>query len=84
MITNNARLDITHNDKVDQIFLLTAKYFPAQDTWTLTLRNVETKDRGPYMCQVNMVAYNVMSHVSLLGFLDFTLHTFATFRLQMF
>lgn len=38
VITNNARLDITHNDK---------------DTWTLTLRNVQTEDRGPYMCQVN-------------------------------
>ena len=24
-----------------------------QDTWTLTLRNVQTTDRGPYMCQVN-------------------------------
>jgi hypothetical protein len=24
-----------------------------QDTWTLTLRNVQTEDRGPYMCQVN-------------------------------
>jgi len=38
VITNNARLDITHNDK---------------DTWTLTLKNVQTGDRGPYMCQVN-------------------------------
>jgi len=38
VITNNARLDITHNDK---------------DTWTLTLRDVQTSDRGPYMCQVN-------------------------------
>ena len=38
VITNNARLDITHNDK---------------DTWTLTLRSVQTGDRGPYMCQVN-------------------------------
>jgi len=38
VITNNNRLDITHNDK---------------DTWTLTLKKVETKDRGPYMCQVN-------------------------------
>jgi hypothetical protein len=37
VITNNARLDITHNDK---------------DTWTLTLKRVKTGDRGPYMCQV--------------------------------
>ena len=29
-------------------------YYPQpQDTWTLTLRNVQTTDRGPYMCQVN-------------------------------
>ncbi|XP_023337364.1 protein amalgam [Eurytemora carolleeae] len=38
VITNNDRLDVTHNDK---------------DTWTLTLRSVQTEDRGPYMCQVN-------------------------------
>ncbi len=25
----------------------------SKDTWTLTLRNVQTEDRGPYMCQVN-------------------------------
>ena len=28
-------------------------YCHCQDTWTLTLRNVQTSDRGPYMCQVN-------------------------------
>ena len=38
VITNNARLHVTHNDK---------------DTWTLTLKNVMTSDRGPYMCQIN-------------------------------
>jgi len=38
VITNNQRMDVTHNDK---------------DTWTLTLKNVQTDDRGPYMCQVN-------------------------------
>lgn len=54
VITNNARLDITHNDKVclsDSDSRYNNPYL--QDTWTLTLRSVQTKDRGPYMCQVN-------------------------------
>ena len=27
-----------------------------KDTWTLTLKNVQTGDRGPYMCQVKLFA----------------------------
>ena len=27
-----------------------------KDTWTLTLKNVQTGDRGPYMCQVRLFA----------------------------
>ena len=40
VITNNNRLQVTHNDK---------------DTWTLLIRDVKTKDAGEYMCQVNSV-----------------------------
>ena len=32
--------------------------FCFQDTWTLTLKNVQTGDRGPYMCQVNFPRYD--------------------------
>ncbi|XP_063242540.1 lachesin [Bacillus rossius redtenbacheri] len=38
VITNNARLSVTHND---------------YNTWTLNLRGVKREDRGQYMCQVN-------------------------------
>ncbi|CAH0562373.1 unnamed protein product [Brassicogethes aeneus] len=38
VITNNARLSVTHNDF---------------NTWTLNIRNVMREDRGQYMCQVN-------------------------------
>ncbi|XP_060537401.1 lachesin isoform X2 [Cylas formicarius] len=38
VITNNARLSVTHND---------------YNTWTLNIRNVQRDDRGQYMCQVN-------------------------------
>ncbi|KAK7869586.1 hypothetical protein R5R35_003377 [Gryllus longicercus] len=38
VITNNARLSVTHNDF---------------NTWTLNLRDVKREDRGQYMCQVN-------------------------------
>lgn len=38
VITNNARLSVTHNDF---------------NTWTLNLRGVKREDRGQYMCQVN-------------------------------
>lgn len=40
VITNNDRLQVTHNDK---------------DTWTLHIKDVKTKDAGQYMCQVNSV-----------------------------
>ena len=54
VITNNARLDITHNDKVESFMVIqNLRTILLQDTWTLTLRDVQTKDRGPYMCQVN-------------------------------
>ncbi|VEN56650.1 unnamed protein product, partial [Callosobruchus maculatus] len=38
VITNNARLSVTHNDF---------------NTWTLNIRGVRREDRGLYMCQVN-------------------------------
>ncbi|XP_022117425.1 lachesin-like isoform X1 [Pieris rapae] len=38
VITNNARLSVTHND---------------YNTWTLSIRGVKREDRGQYMCQVN-------------------------------
>ncbi|XP_017772640.1 PREDICTED: lachesin isoform X2 [Nicrophorus vespilloides] len=38
VITNNARLSVTHND---------------YNTWTLNIRSVRREDRGQYMCQVN-------------------------------
>ncbi|XP_039276692.1 lachesin isoform X2 [Nilaparvata lugens] len=38
VITNNARLSVTHNDF---------------NTWTLNIRGVKREDRGTYMCQVN-------------------------------
>jgi neurotrimin len=38
VITNNARLSVTHND---------------YNTWTLVIRSVKMEDRGQYMCQVN-------------------------------
>ncbi|XP_018578320.1 lachesin isoform X2 [Anoplophora glabripennis] len=38
VITNNARLSVTHNDF---------------NTWTLNIRGVKREDRGQYMCQVN-------------------------------
>ncbi|KAF2903426.1 hypothetical protein ILUMI_02760 [Ignelater luminosus] len=38
VITNNARLSVTHND---------------YNTWTLNIRSVKREDRGQYMCQVN-------------------------------
>ena len=49
-----------------------------KDTWTLTLRDVQTSDRGPYMCQVNstpvrsqvkllLVYPRIMSYVCSLG-----------------
>ncbi|XP_063548661.1 lachesin-like isoform X1 [Cydia strobilella] len=38
VITNNARLSVTHND---------------YNTWTLNIRGVKREDRGQYMCQVN-------------------------------
>ncbi|KOB77991.1 Lachesin [Operophtera brumata] len=38
VITNNARLSVTHND---------------YNTWTLNIRTVKREDRGQYMCQVN-------------------------------
>lgn len=38
VITNNARLSVTHND---------------YNTWTLSIRSVKREDRGQYMCQVN-------------------------------
>ncbi|KAF7287704.1 lachesin-like isoform X2 [Rhynchophorus ferrugineus] len=38
VITNNARLSVTHNDF---------------NTWTLNIRSVKREDRGQYMCQVN-------------------------------
>ncbi|XP_022901301.2 lachesin-like isoform X2 [Onthophagus taurus] len=38
VITNNARLTVTHNDF---------------NTWTLNIRSVRREDRGQYMCQVN-------------------------------
>ncbi|KAL1453454.1 hypothetical protein WDU94_007592, partial [Cyamophila willieti] len=38
VITNNARLSVTHNDV---------------NTWTLNIRDVKREDRGYYMCQVN-------------------------------
>ena len=38
VITNNARLTVTMNDKV---------------TWTLHIRNAQRADRGFYMCQIN-------------------------------
>ena len=40
VITNNDNLRVTHNDK---------------DTWTLEIKNVQQKDGGEYMCQVNSV-----------------------------
>ncbi len=40
VITNNDRLQVTHNDK---------------DTWTLMIKNVVQKDSGEYMCQINSV-----------------------------
>ncbi|XP_048512424.1 lachesin-like isoform X2 [Athalia rosae] len=38
VITNNARLSVTHND---------------YNTWTLNIRGARREDRGVYMCQVN-------------------------------
>jgi len=38
VITNNARLSVTHND---------------YNTWTLNIRNARREDKGQYMCQVN-------------------------------
>ncbi|KAF7992171.1 hypothetical protein HCN44_001496 [Aphidius gifuensis] len=38
VITNNARLSVTHND---------------YNTWTLNIKNAQRSDRGLYMCQVN-------------------------------
>ncbi|XP_059474241.1 lachesin-like isoform X2 [Neocloeon triangulifer] len=38
VITNNARLSVTHSDS---------------NTWTLLIRNARREDRGQYMCQVN-------------------------------
>ncbi|XP_076394596.1 lachesin isoform X4 [Megachile rotundata] len=38
VITNNARLSVTHSDS---------------NTWTLNIRAVRREDRGIYMCQVN-------------------------------
>ncbi|XP_074095099.1 lachesin isoform X1 [Cotesia typhae] len=38
VITNNARLSVTHND---------------YNTWTLHIKNAKQEDRGLYMCQVN-------------------------------
>lgn len=38
VITNNARLSVTHNDF---------------NTWTLNIKSVKREDRGTYMCQVN-------------------------------
>lgn len=38
VITNNARLSVTHND---------------YNTWTLNIKNAQRNDRGLYMCQVN-------------------------------
>ncbi|XP_034948618.1 lachesin-like [Chelonus insularis] len=38
VITNNARLSVTHND---------------YNTWTLNIKNAKEEDRGLYMCQVN-------------------------------
>ncbi|KAF3427291.1 hypothetical protein E2986_01581 [Frieseomelitta varia] len=38
VITNNARLSVTHSD---------------YNTWTLNIRAVRREDRGIYMCQVN-------------------------------
>ncbi|XP_014612374.1 PREDICTED: lachesin-like [Polistes canadensis] len=38
VITNNARLSVTHND---------------QNTWTLNIRGARKEDGGVYMCQVN-------------------------------
>ncbi|XP_031778662.1 lachesin isoform X1 [Nasonia vitripennis] len=38
VITNNARLSVTHNDF---------------NTWTLSIKDTRPEDRGTYMCQVN-------------------------------
>ncbi|XP_011500621.1 PREDICTED: lachesin-like [Ceratosolen solmsi marchali] len=38
VITNNARLSVTHNDA---------------NTWTLSIKDAHPEDRGTYMCQVN-------------------------------
>lgn len=38
VITNNARLSVTHNDA---------------NTWTLSIKDARPEDRGTYMCQVN-------------------------------
>ncbi|XP_058807657.1 lachesin isoform X2 [Phymastichus coffea] len=38
VITNNARLSVTHNDF---------------NTWTLNIKDARPEDRGTYMCQVN-------------------------------
>ncbi|KAJ8680149.1 hypothetical protein QAD02_015936 [Eretmocerus hayati] len=38
VITNNARLSVTHNDA---------------NTWTLNVKDAKPEDRGTYMCQVN-------------------------------
>ena len=38
VITNNARLSVTHND---------------YNTWTLNIKGARPEDRGVYMCQVN-------------------------------
>lgn len=38
VITNNARLSVTHSD---------------YNTWTLNIRGVRREDQGIYMCQVN-------------------------------
>ena len=72
VITNNARLDITHNDKVtveqnskktnSQTNPIKSPIPCLKDTWTLTLKNVQTGDRGPYMCQVK--SYSLLMFTS--------------------
>lgn len=55
VITNNARLSVTHND---------------YNTWTLNIRGVKREDRGQYMCQVNTDPMKMQVKYSILMLLD--------------
>lgn len=70
VITNNARLSVTHND---------------YNTWTLHIRNVRREDRGQYMCQVNtdpmkMQVRQIAKKIVNLDSVDeYSHHSFPTF-----